>query len=201
VGGLSNINNHSDSSDYIGYLVSEPETAKRESNVEIIDRTQWAKEQYEILCDSGLTDDDKIYLPYVMGKYGIDMIDNMKILVMNSKMKYICVDLKEMLGILRNCNMKLIVGISSLIGNRAEFYLDRHRSAEKLEDFELLFIPIRNSGFIDFREDNEAFPKNLLWCINTAAQELNFKVNKTREENKVASRFTESIDAIVFSFD
>lgn len=85
VDGLANIDSGGIDRDYLGVLINKPITAKRETNEEHFDRTKWANEQYEIICKNGLMDEDKLFLPYVLGKYAIDMTDVMAIKVMNKK--------------------------------------------------------------------------------------------------------------------
>ena len=59
VGGLASINVSSGNDDYIGFISSNATTAKREGDFSVIDKTEWAREQYNILCKQGLSDLDK----------------------------------------------------------------------------------------------------------------------------------------------
>ena len=202
VDGLANIDSGGIDRDYLGVLINKPITAKRETNEEHFDRTKWANEQYEIICKNGLMDEDKLFLPYVLGKYAIDMTDVMAIKVMNKKMGIRIFNLKELIESLADKQMKLIIGLSSFTeSKRAESYVDQYRSSFKLADSEFLFLPVKNSGFLGLQENDAIFPNNILWCIMKICKGLKICLNKQIKDNKVVSVIGGSISALVFSFE
>lgn len=197
VGGLANIRGGSDSGDFIGCIINEPITARREVNEEKIDRTDWAKEQYEILCKQGLSNNDRLLLPYVVGKYGIDMTDEMQLSVMVNGKIFIRY-LKSLIMEIAQNHKKLVIALSSLIGkDRADNYLDAYRSAQIIDNDEVLFIPARNSGFLSVKEDDDAFPANVLWCITQVCIKLGLKVTKSHKEKGAYSHLGGECEVLV----
>ncbi len=53
---------------------------------------------------------------------------------------------------------------------------------------------------MNFRENDEDFPANFLWCIEMACQKIGLSVTKAVEENKVISNLGGSTNALVFTF-
>lgn len=201
INGLANIDSGGREGDFLGILINEPMTAKRESYEECFDRTRWANNQYEILCKICLSAEDKLYLPYTLGRYGIDMTDSMNIMVINKKNGVIVYNLKDLIQFLADKQMKLLVGLSSFMGSfRAESYLDQYRSVLQLDDSEFLFIPVKNTGFLELKEEDNDFPNNLLWCIEKISKDLKLCINKQKVENKVVSILGGSSSALVFTF-
>lgn len=139
IGGLANFNMHSGEGDYLGCLFSEPTTAKRDASVSIITNNDWIKEQYDILCKQGLTDEDKLYLPYIVGQYGIDMTNVMKVRIIYDKQINI-ISLSDLLFQLKERKLKLILPLSSLSDSRLENYLDYQRTLSMLNMNEVLFV-------------------------------------------------------------
>lgn len=204
VGGLANAGGGTNNGDYIGCLISEAITAKRDTDEGSIDRTQWAKEQVDLLCEKELSESDKLYLPYVVGKYGIDMTDVMNISFMDNhyanKRTVFC-GLKDLIKRISVEKKRLMIGLSSLGNtNRAENYLDIYRASQQLGNEEVLFVPVKNSAFLSIEENDSAFPMNLLWCINKVCNDLGIKYTKTIEYNKVPSHFDGNCSAMIFVF-
>lgn len=89
VGGLANLTNlsHRDSKFYIGYLDYAPISASRNWSYQVEDlhihyMQAWAKNQYD-LCKKTLTLEQKITLPYLLAKLGVDTIDICMVTLMN----------------------------------------------------------------------------------------------------------------------
>lgn len=202
VNGLANIDSGGRDGDFLGFLINEPLTAKRDNKLDCIDRNQWAKEQYEILRKNGLKEYDKLYLPYVLGKYGIDMTDCMNLELIDKQGKIYIYNIQGLIQFLADKQMKFIIGVSSFLGNqRAENYIDQYRSSLKLDESELLFIPVRNSNFLELTENSPKFPNNLLWCIEKVGKDLNLCVNKITVKDKVVSIFGGNTKSLVFMFE
>lgn len=201
IGGLASVSGGSDNGDYIGCLINEPITASREQNEGRLDRTEWAREQYRLLCEEGLSDRDKMYLPYTVGKYGIDMTELMWLTFLTHENRLLTCRLKQLIMNLVNNNRKFVIGLSSLMGKeRVEIYLDTYRSAQILSKDEVLFVPVRNSGFLSVKENDDDFPINILWCINNASDTLGVTIHKTVEDKKAFSRIDGECSALVFTF-
>lgn len=201
INGLANIDSGGRESDFLGILFNEPLTAKRETNADYFDRTKWAITQYEILCKNGLTDEDKLYLPYNIGKYGIDMTDIMTIKVLNKRNEVTIFNLRELIGLLAEKQKKLVIGLSSFTGsNHAEIYIDQFRSLIMLDNSEVLFLPVRNTGFLELIENYNNFPNNILWCIEKIGKDLNLSINMQKTDNKVVSMLGGNNSALVFEF-
>ncbi len=83
---------------------------------------------------------------------------------------------------------------------RAGTYLDTYRSAQILSKDEVLFVPVRNSGFLSVKENDDDFPINILWCINNASDTLGVTIHKTVEDKKAFSRIDGECSALVFTF-
>ena len=129
------------------------------------------------------------------------MTDSMSIMVMNKKNGVIVYNLKDLIQFLADKQMKLLVGLSSFMGSfRAESYLDQYRSVLQLDDSEFLFIPVKNTGFLELKEEDNGFPNNLLWCIEKITKDLKLCINKQKVENKVVSILGGSSSALVFTF-
>ena len=201
VNGLANIDSGGREGDFLGISINEPITAKRESYEGSLNRTQWAIEQYEILCKTGLSDEDKLYLPYTLGRYEIDMTDRMSVMLRNKRNGVKVYNLKELIKYLAVNQMKLIIGLSSFTGSlRAENYIDQFRTSLTLEDSEFLFIPVKNTGFLGLKENDANFPNNLLWCIEKICKDLKLGLKKQKVDNKVFAMIGGSNSALVFTF-
>lgn len=200
VGGLSNID--CGNSDYVGCLIYETDTARRDAKVGNINLSRWANEQLCILKNGSLSDNDRLFLPYVLGKYGIDMTDDMLMLVFDGdSSNYLRCNFKELIVNLAEDNKKFIIGLSSISSNsRADNFLDVERSTQQVSKDETLFIPIMNSGFLSVKQDDTNFHTNLLWCINKVCNDLGFKVSSSEEDNKTVSRFEGKRKALVLTF-
>lgn len=148
VGGLSTFSCSSGMGLYMGYVSTEPETAKRDGKVETQILNEWAIEQYHILLQQGLTDSDKLWLPYNLCSFDIDMCDILMVYFAN-KSNLFSADLNSLLSLIAK-GAKLVFAISPY-GNddRIDTYTDRERSISMLNDNEYLFIPCTNSSFLN----------------------------------------------------
>jgi len=201
IGGLSNFTHQNGSGEFLGYLLAEPETAKRDGYVTEICKVDWAKEQYKILTKQGLTDKDKLRLPYILGKYSIDMTDVMRINVYSKiDQRVLTGELNEFLNLLKVKGMKLVLPLSSFgFNNRIENYLDYERTIAKMEADELLLIVETNSNFLDLEDPDPLFPFNLMHCINVVADKLSLTISRITIDDKSVSRFDGKGKAIIIS--
>ena len=97
VGGLSTFSSESGMGLYMGYVSTKPETAKRDGKFETKILNEWIKEQYDILLQQGLTDSDKLWLPYNLCSFDIDMSDILIVHFAN-KFKFFSSNLKSLLS-------------------------------------------------------------------------------------------------------
>ena len=199
VGGLSNCGLGSVDAEYLGCLVTKPITARRDGNVMDIDLKDWANEQYQMLCEQGLSLDEKRVLPYVLAKFGIDMSSIMLIRVLTKNYKILQYSLPDLVTTMKSSKIKLIIPLSDISEMRAEGYTDYYRSLSLLKNNEWLFIAERNSDFLNIDEDPNT-QDNLMECLKRVANNLKFTLKNNRESGKVVSRFG-NIDAYVFSVD
>lgn len=202
IGGLSNCVFSNGNDDYLGYINCEPITAKRESNDFKIDRSIWALEQYQILLNRGLSDRDKLYLPYSVGKYGIDMTDVMRVKVAYKSHEMDFISVIDLVKNISSNKMKLILGLASAslsVHYRIENYMDNERSVNNLKDDELLFVPVANSGFLNLNDDS-SFKCNLMWCLNKVSRNLNLIINTVELENKIYAHLFGEGNALEISF-
>lgn len=186
VGGLSTFTHDSRMGLFMGYISEKPETAKRDGRFTTKILNEWAIEQYDILLQQGLTDIDKIWLPYNLCDFEIDMCDVMKTYFVNNKFNYFTYDLKELILLLNN-GSKLVFAISPY-GNdeRIDSYTDRGRSIAKLDNNEYLFIPCTNSSFLNTEiKDNNGF--NIISCIQKVATKMGNKIQCKLVDNKTYS--------------
>ncbi len=200
VGGLSTMSGARSNAEYLGCMFAEPDTAKRDGYLEQSYKKEWAQEQYVILQQKGLTIEDKLYLPYRLGKYDIDMTDSMYA-DLHCKTQRLRGELKQILQFLKNNKEKLVIPISDMDDKRIEYYLDYQRSIEKLKDGECLFITKENSDFLNLELDCKKFPFTFMKCVNTLAERLGYNLHKEIIDDKCVSHFCPSIKAMVISVD
>ena len=202
VGGLANFGNSSYDGDYIGFLEGSPLTARRDITETMIDRSNWAMEQYALICNQGLCDEDKLYLPYVVGKYGIDMTDIMIIYCIDKQERSYTMNFNDIIKYMADNHIRMVLAqSSSLSSNRIEYFLDYKESISHLQLDELLFCAINGSGFLNLDHDDKGFPYNLYTCIDIVSKKLGIKVSEKVEENKAVSKFAGMCSALVLSFD
>lgn len=202
IGGLANFSTHQGDGEFLGCVFTEPITAKRDgSSLASEYKSKWAKEQYDILYRRGLTDADKLYLPYVIGKYGIDMSDVMKVHVVtkdsNGKAEGLCLELSTLLRYMENNKIKLVLPISSMSDSRIEHYVDFEKTFAKIKSDELLFVPETNSNFLNISTQDDEFEFNLMRCIDEMAKKLSLSVERVIENNKSVSHIGGNGKALV----
>ena len=201
IGGLANFSTHTGDGEFLGCIFTEPTTAKRDGGSLTAEyKSERAREQYDILCGQGLTDDDKLHLPYVIGKYGIDMSDVMKIHVVtkesNGKRMH-CLELSTLLRHMKNNKMKLVLPISSMSKNRIDNLMDFERTFAKIKPDELLFVFETNSNFLNISIHDDGFEFNLMRCIDEMAKKLSLNIKTAIEDNKSVSILTGNEKAVV----
>ena len=197
VGGLSTFSCSSGMGVYMGYVSTEPETAKRDGKVETQILNEWAIEQYHILLQQGLTDNDKLWLPYNLCSFDIDMCDILMVCFAN-KSNLLFTDLNSLLSLIAN-GAKLVFAISPY-GNddRIDTYTDRERSISMLNDNEYLFIPCTNSGFLNTEvKDNSYF--NIISCLKAVAAKMELKIQFNLVDNKTHSEIGGKYKGLVLS--
>ena len=200
VDGLSTISSSSDSGDFFGCLIHSPVTASRDRIEDDIDLVDWAKEQYSILYKNGLSESDKLHLPYVIGKYGINMTDVMNISVYKNSYTKVF-KLKDLVLDFATNNKKLVIGLSIYSDNkRAEAYLDYNRSLSVLNNDEFLFAPIKNSGFLSVIENDSTFPFNILYCIRNVSEKVGVITSVHIAEKKAISIISGYCSGLIITF-
>lgn len=200
IGGLATFSYNGHNADFLGCLLAEPDTAKRDGNVKVIDKTDWAKEQYHILQKQGLSDEDKLYLPYILGKYGVDMSDEMIIRICNKTGETRKVNLTDFLFELKELNKKLVLPLSNFLdGKRIENYLDYERTLKLISENELLFIVEENSNFLNTQKNDVEFPYNIINCINVIAEKQSLMINSQIEDHKAISSLSGSCKGLIIS--
>lgn len=197
VGGLSTFSGSSGMGLYIGYISTEPETAKRDGKLENNILNNWVIEQYNILLQQGLTDSDKLWLPYNLCSFNIDMCDILKIQFAN-KFNHYLGDLKSLLLLIAQ-GSKLVFAISPYgDDDRIDTYTDRERSIDMLYDNEYLFIPYTNSSFLNTNvEDNSCF--NIITCIKKVATKMGLNIQFNLVDNKTHSGIGGKYKGLVLS--
>lgn len=198
IGGLANFNMHSGDGDFLGCIFAEPTTAKREASIASVYKSDWIKEQYEILCQQGLTEEDKLHLPYIVGQYGIDMTDVMKVHIISSWQIH-TITLSDLLLQLKNYEQKLILPLSSWFENRLENHLDYVRTLQMMNSDELLFVIEKNGSFLNTISSDSNFQFNIMHCISVAAGKMMLNVSSTIRNNKSVSRFGDHGKAIIIT--
>lgn len=187
IGGLDAKNINNGTEDFMGYISTTAVTAKRDGEqlvlTEIIQ--EWAKEQYELLVKQGLSDIDRLKLPYIVYKYGINMKDELYIRCCNKSNQIYLMNLVNLLILLKTNKCKLIFPLLDFNENRISTYTDYERTLKLINSNEYLFIPEMNSNFLNLREDDNN--NNIFKCIKQKARDLGFILKTTTDENKVNS--------------
>lgn len=189
VGGLSTFGHANNDAEFLGCILVEPNTAKRDGNSKKIDKIEWAKEQYSLLCKNGLSEIDRLRLPYILGQYSIDMTNSMLVRVVNKVGKVFLIQLKDLLLELKDKKLKLIFPLSSYgKDNRIENYLDYERTRTMMSENELLFVVETNSNFLNTEEEDKDFPLNVINCIRILSKKLSLELKETVLDSGAVSR-------------
>lgn len=208
VGRLSNFGHQSGAAEYVGCLFAEPATARRDGLLPDAVKIEWAKEQYQLLLAEGLSNADKIFLPYILGKYGIDLTDVMHIRCVSKKWSnewriYDC-NLKSLIKQLKENSLQLVLPLSSLSDknyNRIEYYIDYERSCQRLNDNELLFRAERISDFLNVNENDDKFYYNIFQCLKIITEGFGYKMNCVTANNKIISILEGPNKAMIISVE
>lgn len=185
VGGLSTFSGDSGMGLYMGYISTEPETARRDGKFDTKILNEWVIEQYDILLKQGLTDSDKLWLPYNLCNFDIDMCDILMVYFAN-KSSLFSADLKSLLSLLaKGANLVFAIAPHG-DDDRIDTYTDRERSINMLNENEYLFIPCTNSSFLNTEvKDNSYF--NIISCIKAVAAKMELKIQFNLVDNKTHS--------------
>lgn len=200
VGGLSTLSYESGEAEFLGCIIAEPDTVKRDYNAKKIDKKQWALEQYDLLCKNGLKEIDKLRLPYVMGQYGIDMTDNMIVRVMSKNGEVLPFQLNDLLIYAKNNKCKILFALSNYSSDdRIDNFIDYDRSREMMNEDEKLFVVENNSNFLNIKVDDELFPFNIMNCIRLLIKKLSLELKENIVDEKAVSRLGGKCKALVIS--
>lgn len=202
VGGLATFSHASNDAEFLGCILVEPNTAKRDGNVKKNDNIEWAKEQYSLLYKNGLSEIDRLRLPYIMGQYSIDMTNIMLVRVVNKGGEVFLIQLKNLLFELKDKKLKLIFPLSSYSTNdRIEYYLDYERTREMMSENELLFVVETNCSFLNTEEEDKDFPLNIVNCIRLLSKNLSIKLKETVLDGRAVSRLGGICKALIIDMD
>lgn len=200
IGGLANWGMRSGESDYLGCMFVEPQTAKRDSGTMSINLTNWAQEQYNILYEHGLSTNDKLYLPYIIGKYGVDMTDTMLIRVICKSTNQIhLLKLTDLLITLKKNHLKLVLPLFYASESYLDSNLDYERTLSKLKDDELLFVVEKNSNFLTTTDPDPKSQFNIMHCINVIGKKLKLTIDTEILDHKSVSRLDGDGKAIILT--
>lgn len=185
VGGLSTFSGDSGMGLYMGYISTEPDTARRDGKFDTKILNEWVIEQYDILLKQGLTDSDKLWLPYNLCNFDIDMCDILMVYFAN-KSSLFSADLKSLLSLIaKGANLVFAIAPHG-DDDRIDTYTDRERSINMLNENEYLFIPCTFSDFLSTKiKDNCYF--NIISCIKAVAAKMELKIQFNLVDNKTHS--------------
>lgn len=184
IGGLDTGVHSSGMEDFIGVIFSDANTAKRDPVSPKKHMIEWMNEQYNTLLKNGLTEADRLFLPYIVGSYGINMTNELFVRVINKGLA-MTISLEKLINILEQGNCRLIFPISSYGNDRVNTYIDIERTLKILKDNDYLFHPELNTDFLSLKENDSKCPYNIYMCIKQKATELNRTLNEGIEDNIV----------------
>ena len=184
IGGLDTGNHNSGMDDYIGIIYSAPKTAKRDPIYTKEKMKEWMKNQYSIVLSRGLSEQDRLRMPYIIGSYGIDMTKELKIRIIYKNAIY-ALKLEELLMLLKREGASLIFPLSSFCDDRITVYTDIERTLNRLKTNECLFIPEANSNFLNLKENDPECPHNILNCLKASAVLLKIELETSLVDNKI----------------
>lgn len=187
VGGLSDLKVHYEPAYFIGCLFSEPDNAVRNAkyfNYPILTiLKEWAQEQYDLLLQKELTPDEKMRLPYIFYRYGIDASDALHIRYYHNGIEHQC-DLPTLIKDM------IAQGRQLMISHNYIAALKRIRSSEFIYD----------SSYSDshFRyPDDDGNRYNILRCIKIQAKKLGYSVQTTIKENMFVDKYDNPVVATI----
>lgn len=197
VGGLNTGVSHGGKDGFIGVVFSEPKTARRDPSLEKKSIRDWAFNQYKTMRLRGLTDQDRLHLPYIIGAYGVDMSSDLYIRMIQRNRSVVMFSIDGLLQETKNNHWKLIFPISSYSPDRVDVYVDYEKTLNRLEESELLFLPEDNSPFLSLIDNDKDCPFNLWSCLKKRAEELNLSVFSSIQNNKVYGRIEGKLRAFM----
>lgn len=170
---------------YIGYISTSPLTAKRDGHFEYDLLDKWVKNQYERLIKKGLTDSDKMLLPYNLSRFDIDLSENM-LFAFYSKKGNIKLDVKQLMSYIRK-GFKILFSLSPFGIESLDANIDIDKSKSILEEDYLLFSPLMQTAFLETKID----PKkgfNIISCILKFARREGISVKQIEEKSRTYSQ-------------
>lgn len=152
---------------FIGCLFSEPSNAVR--NAKDFDYPilkEWAQEQYNLLKDQELTDEEKWKLPYIFYRYGIDTSDMLHIRYYHNGQKHQC-DLPTLIKDMKAQGLQLVIPHDHV-------YID----STKIKSSEIIYLLQLNRYSFDVPTYNDN-NYNILRCIRSQAKKSKYSVQTT----------------------
>lgn len=184
IGGLDTGTHNSGMEDFIGIIYSEPKTAKRDPVYNKSCLKNWMKDQYEALLQKGLSDIDRLNLPYIVSSYDINMSDELKVRVIRGNTIF-TLGLVDLLSLLKNSNGHLVFPLASFCDDRITVYTDIERTLKMLGANDYLFIPESNTNFLNLKDNDSGCPFNILTCLKVVAKLYNFELIMSIENNRI----------------
>jgi len=202
VGGLSTFNIPDNVGGYIGCLMAEPETARRNAIRSVFELKEWAFNQLVKLNEKKLELKDCIYLPYAISQYRIDISSVVVVICYkNGNNSPVYIRLDELIKHLNNKDESIVFVLSSFsVGMRVERYFDRDQNLNCTKEGEWLFVPVENSSFLSLDEDNSQGGYSIMDYINIIANKYGITTKRVIEENRFKNVFGESCSAMKVGF-
>lgn len=202
IGGLSNFSHSSGNGEFLGCMFAEPATAKRDGSVSDEVKKEWAKEQYDLLLKQGLSEIDRLRLPYELGRYGIDMTEVMFVRVYLKNVGLLTLPLLDVISLIKNKSLRLLLPLSDLSqNNRIDNYLDYERTIKLMDNDHLLFFVESNSDFLNTTIPDRVYPCNIMHCLQEAVKKFSFNLKTQVVANKACSKLegkTKSLEVTIF---
>lgn len=186
IGGLANCDLNTEA-EFLGCIIKKPDTASRTNAVGNINMNEWAKDQYQLLCKQGLSEGDRLRLPYVLGKYDVDMTDVMLIKAFIKKDSVWCItSIHDLLDYMKKNKSRLVFPLTDLgEKNRVEVHVDYERTINMLHENDILFYFEYNTNFLNI--DDESFNYNIMRCIRVVAEKGDFQLITQIESERAYS--------------
>ena len=202
VGGLTTFNIPFDVGGYIGCLISEPETARRNTVYNIFEMHEWAQNQLHEITERGIDIIDCVYLPYAIGPYKIDVSSIVVILCFRKGMaapEYR--RLEELIKSFANTKERIAFVVSNITNTpRVDSYIGTERYYKCAKEGEWLFVPVENSSFLSLEECNSQTGYTILDYISFVAKRHGISVKKELEEKRVQNLFGEQCSVLKIGF-
>lgn len=202
VGGLTTFNKPFDVGGYIGCLISDPETARRNTVYNIFEMHDWAQNQLLKISESKIDFTDRVYLPYAISPYKIDISGIVVILCYrNGKDAPEYISLEELIQTLNNTEERIIFTVSTISNTpRVDNYVGIERYYKCTKEGEWMFIPVENSSFLSLEENSIQGGYTILDYISIIAKKHGISVKKDIEEKRVQNIFGEQCSVLKIGF-